>query len=99
MLDGEKPDSKNLFWLRDVDTSHVRRFSVDFLLAVVIWSFVARHIRHVFAQLVYGGALPLMSYVIVHRICFSASGSDRTILDNSEQSPYASRRYDENFLA
>ena len=45
----------------------------------VMWSFVARHTRHFFVQLVYGGALPLMSNVIMYRIGFSASGSDRTI--------------------
>ena len=40
VTDGAEPESKNLFWQRHLDTSSVRLFSSDFLLAVLTRTFV-----------------------------------------------------------
>ena len=61
VVDGAKPHSKNLFWWWHLDSSSVRRLSVNFLLAVIIRSFAARHSWHFLVQLVYGVALPRIS--------------------------------------
>ena len=54
VMDGANPDSKNLLWWQHLETSSVRWFSVDFLLAVIIRNFSARHSWHFLVQFVYG---------------------------------------------